>query len=103
MYRTLRTVGAAAGDRAVAARGAAVAVDRGDADQGGDPAAVDAAELGQLGDQGAGGDLADARHRGQQVLGRPPGRASRVTWSSISWSSSAKRRLERRERRARCR
>ena len=34
------------------------------------------AELGQLGDQGAGGDRADAGHRGEQVLGRAPGRGA---------------------------
>ena len=37
-----------------------------------DSPAVEVPELGQLGDQGAGGDLANARHRGQQILGRAP-------------------------------
>jgi hypothetical protein len=66
--------GAAAGDRPVAPPGAAVAIDRSAADEGGNPGSIEAAELGQLGDQGAGGDLADAGHRGQQVLGGAPGR-----------------------------
>ena len=34
------------------------------------------AELGQLGNQGAGGGLADARDRGEQVLGGAPGRGA---------------------------
>src|SRR5579863_10639640 len=44
--------GAPAGDGAASAQGAAVAVDRGDTDQSGDFAAIESAELGQLGDQG---------------------------------------------------
>ena len=52
--------GAAAGDGAAAAQGAAVAVDRRDPDQGGDLAAVEMAEFGQLGDQGAQRRRADA-------------------------------------------
>ena len=64
--------GTAAHDHAPAAEAAAVAVDRRDPDQGGDLAAIEAAELGRLGDQGAGGGLADARHRGEQVLGGAP-------------------------------
>ena len=64
---------AATGDHAAPPEGAAVAVDRRDPDQGGDPAPVEAAELGQLGDQGASGDRADSRGRRQQVFGSPPG------------------------------
>src|ERR1700675_4347956 len=45
--------GAAAGDGTATAQRAAVAVDRRDPDQGGDLAASEPAELGQLGDQGA--------------------------------------------------
>ena len=44
--------GVAAGDSAAAAQRAAVAIDRRDPDQGGDLAAVEMAEFGQLGDQG---------------------------------------------------
>ena len=74
MYRTLRT---SVRPPAIARRPRMVprvAVDRRDADQGGDAAPVDAAELGQLGDQGAGGDRADAGDGGEQILGHPPGR-----------------------------
>ena len=52
--------GAAAHDHAAAAEGAAVAVDRRHADQGRDLAAIEGAELGQLGDERTGRGLADA-------------------------------------------
>ena len=69
----LANVGLVSGDGAVPAHDARVAVDRRDADQGGKAAPVGAAELRQIRDQGAGGDRADARNRGQQVLGGPSG------------------------------
>jgi hypothetical protein len=49
------------GDRAVAAHGAAVAIDWCDADEGCAAAAVDALQLRQRDDEGLGGDRADAR------------------------------------------
>ena len=69
-------LGAAAPDGAPAAHGTAVPVEGGDADQGGDLPSVEAAEFGQVGDQGAGGGLADAGHALEQVLGLAPGRAA---------------------------
>jgi hypothetical protein len=66
--------GTAAHDHAAATEGAAVAVDRCDPDQGCDLAAIEGgAEFGQLGDQNAGRGLADARCRGEHVLGGAPG------------------------------
>src|SRR5262249_49543136 len=59
--------GAATGDGAAAAHGAAVAVDRSNADEGSDLAAVEMAELGQLGDQGAQRRFADPGHAGQEI------------------------------------
>ena len=59
---------AAALDHTLAAISAAVPVHRRDAGQGGDLVTVDLAELGQLGDQGAGDDIADARNALQQIL-----------------------------------
>ena len=47
---------------------------RGEADQGGDFAPVEAAEFGQFGDQGAGDGRPDAGHGGDEVLFLPPGR-----------------------------
>jgi hypothetical protein len=55
-------------DFTLAAISAAVVVDWGDADQGGDLEAIDLAELWQLGDQGAGDDTADAGHAFEQIL-----------------------------------
>ena len=95
MYRTRRTA-AAAGDRPVAPPRAAVAIDRSDADEGGNPASIEAPELGQLGDQGAGGDLADAGHRGQQVLGGAPGQGADLAVDLLV--ELGQRRLEGRER-----
>ena len=69
-------LGAAAPDGAPAAHGTAVPVEGGDADQGGDLPSVEAAEFGQVGDQGAGGGLADAGHALEQVLGLAPGRGA---------------------------
>src|SRR5229473_6604064 len=67
----------AALDLALAAVSAAVPVHRSHASEGGDLVAVDPAELGQLGDQGAGDDVADARHALQQILlGAPDGAVS---------------------------
>src|SRR5712672_3967247 len=54
---------AAAGDGAAPAHRAAVAVDRRDTDEGGDLAAIEAAEFGQLGDQGAQGSPSRRRAR----------------------------------------
>ena len=70
IYRTLRTAG-----RPPATKAAAVAVDRGDADQCGDSAAVEGAEFRQLGEQGPGGGGADAGNALQQVFLLPPDRA----------------------------
>jgi hypothetical protein len=67
--------GASTQDHTSSAEGTTVAVDRGDADEARDLASIEGAELGQLGDQGAGGGFADARDRGQQILGGAPGRA----------------------------
>ena len=72
----LADAGAAAEDHAPAAEGAAVAVDRGDTDEAGDLAPIEGAELGQLGEERAGRGLADARDRGEQVLGGAPGGAA---------------------------
>src|SRR5216684_2305625 len=58
----------AALDLALAAVSAAVPVHRSHAGEGGDLVAVDPAELRQLSDQGAGDDVADARHAVQQIL-----------------------------------
>jgi hypothetical protein len=52
--KRVANAGAAAHDHAAATEGAAVAVDRCEPDQGRDLAAIEAAEFGQLGDQGAG-------------------------------------------------
>ena len=67
---------AAAGDGAAPAQGAAVAIDRCHADQRGDFAAVEMAEFGQLGDQGAQRRLADAGDTGQEIGIGLPGRAA---------------------------
>jgi hypothetical protein len=75
MYRAFADAGASAQDHTPSAEGAAVAIDRGDAHEARDPASIEGAELGQLGDQSAGGGFADARDRGQQILGGAPGRA----------------------------
>ena len=48
---------------------------RGDADQAGDLAPIEPAELGQLGNEQAGRGWADAGHRDQEVLGGAPGGA----------------------------
>jgi hypothetical protein len=48
------------------------AVDRADADECGDEAAVEATEFGQLGRKGPCGDVADAGTAGQDVLGFAP-------------------------------
>src|SRR5262249_21912633 len=53
-------------DLALAAKSAAVPVYRGDTGQGSDLVAIDLAELGQLGDQSAGDDIADAGHALQE-------------------------------------
>ena len=66
----------AARDGPVAAHRPGVAVDRSDADDRGEAAAVEAPEFGQLGDQGAGGDVADTRDGGEQVLRLAPGRGA---------------------------
>jgi hypothetical protein len=55
--------------------GAAVAIDRGDADEGCDFATIEAPEFGQLGDEGAQGGLAHSRHAGQKVCVGLPGGA----------------------------
>src|SRR5690242_9197489 len=46
----------------------------GNADQGSDLLAIEAAELGQFGDQGSGNGIADARHTLQKILRLPPDR-----------------------------
>ena len=66
-------VGAAAHDHAPAAESTAVTVDRGDTDEGSDPAPIEMAKLGQVGDQGTGRGPADAGNGGEQVFGGPPG------------------------------
>jgi hypothetical protein len=61
-------------DLALAAVSAAVLVHWGEAGQGGDLVAIDPAEFGQFGDQGAGDDIANAGHALQQFLfGAPEG------------------------------
>ena len=55
-------------DLALTAIVAAVPVHRGNPGQGGDLVAIDLAEFGQLGDQGAGDDIADAGHALQEIL-----------------------------------
>ena len=64
--------GPAAGNHAAAAEGATVAIDRGDADEGGDFPAVEVAELGEIGDEGVGGNGPDAGDRAQEVFRGPP-------------------------------
>jgi len=59
---------AAASDPAFATVSAAIPADWRDTGQGGDLVAIDLAELGQLGDQGAGNDIADAGHPLQDQL-----------------------------------
>src|SRR3984885_14037180 len=67
----------AAGDGSAAAPDAAVAIDRRHADEGRDFAPVEAPEFRQLGDEGALGRLAHARHAGQKVgVGLPGGALS---------------------------
>jgi hypothetical protein len=58
--------GPAAEDGPAAAHQATVAVDGGDANQGGDGLAVDGAQFGQEGQEGSGGDVADAWDAGEQ-------------------------------------
>ena len=69
-------LGAPAPDGALAPERAAVAVEGGDADQGSDLLTIQGAELGQIGNEGAGDDIADAGHALEQVLGLAPGRRS---------------------------
>src|ERR1700733_3622714 len=67
----------AAGDGSAAAPDAAVAIDRRHADECRDFAPVEAPEFRQLGDEGAQGGLAHARHAGQKVgVGLPGGALS---------------------------
>jgi len=49
-----------------------IAIDRGETDEGGDPPAIELAEFGQAGDQGSRGDIADAGHRCQEIVGAAP-------------------------------
>ena len=57
----------AAEDGAFAAQGARIAVERGDADEGGDLLAIEFAQFGQAREQLAGGGLADARGTGEDL------------------------------------
>src|SRR6185312_15419513 len=64
---------ASAADEGLAAPTAGLAGEGCDADEAGDLAAVEAAELGQFGDQGAGDDRADARDGSEEIFLRAPG------------------------------
>jgi hypothetical protein len=61
-------VSAAAHDHAAAAKGATVAGDRSQTRQRGNAAAVEPTELGQIGNEGTGGDRADAGDGAQQIV-----------------------------------
>ena len=67
---------ACAGDCASASQGAAVAIERRQAGAAGDPAAAEAAEFGQFGDQGAGDGVADTGDGFEEVLLLAPGRSA---------------------------
>ena len=64
----------AAGDGSSAAHLSGIAIDRGNAYKSGYAAAVELAEFGQIGDQSARGDLSDAWHRCQEIIGGAPDR-----------------------------
>src|SRR5271155_3264027 len=68
-------VGPTAPDHALTAHCAAVAIERGDADQGAYLSAVESPELGQGYEQGRRGNLANAWYRLKQVVLLPPDRA----------------------------
>ena len=67
--------GAAAGNHAAAPQGSAIPVDRRDADEGGNLAPIQVAQLREIGDEREGRDIADAGHGLEQVVRRAPQRA----------------------------
>src|SRR5665213_367449 len=66
-------VGPSAADVALSAHGAGVAIDRSDADEGGNLLAVQLSQFRQIGHQLIGGVGADARHAVEDLAGVPPG------------------------------
>jgi hypothetical protein len=72
IYRTLRTLVRPPAMVPLAAHLAGVAIDRRNADESSETAAVELAEFGQIGNQRVRGDIANARNRCQQVIGSPP-------------------------------
>ena len=74
MKRAARTLATAAADEALAAPLAGLAGEGREAGEGCDLLAVEGAEFGQFGDEGARNDRADARHGGEEVLLVAPGR-----------------------------
>src|SRR4029077_17661232 len=65
-----------AGDGATPSQGTTVAIKRGNAGQGSDLPAVEAAQFGQLGDQGPGDPGSNPGNADQEVLGFAPSRGS---------------------------
>jgi hypothetical protein len=83
--------GAPAGDGFSAAPNAAVAIDGGDADEGGDFSPIEAPELRQFGDQGAQGRLAYSRRAGEGIgVGLPGGAVSEMRACEVAASGFPK-------------
>jgi hypothetical protein len=75
MYSARRTAARPPPNHPPPAPAPAVAIPRGQADEGGNPTARQVAQLGQVGDQRVRRDIPNARRRGQQVFRLPPHRA----------------------------